>query len=226
MWRWPILSYADPRLIHAIRVKTDRFRTHPYRFGTDAIRRYCAGAVLDIGGGFGVDYWTASALHQPITRWAVVEQPAVVRAAHSLNTDTVRFFSAVDEAARWLGPIDVAWSAGGFPYLAHLPDILRSLVRVRPCRIVATRHWPSDTARTAWQRSRLSENGPGPLPAHIPDRAVWYRRFDAPPSWYAVHLPGYTLTPLDDGWIAHQYAIAAQTSTLLATHAAAAPAAS
>jgi len=118
-------------------------------------------AVLDFGGGFGQHYKCAIPL-SPDVRWGVVETPSVVQRASVLATDRLRFFTSVEQAANWLGNIDLMHSDGALHYSPDPVAALRSLCAVGAPEMLWKRTFLSETDRTEIedQLSRLDENGP------------------------------------------------------------------
>lgn len=119
--------------------------------------------VLDFGGGAGVHYKTARR-QSPDIRWAVVETPAMVRRAEELATDSLMFFEGIDEAADWLGVVDLVHSNGAIQYVPDALQTIRDLCSIRPKAIAWHRVPISDgEPRREIQTSYLSDNGPGQL---------------------------------------------------------------
>lgn len=119
--------------------------------------------VLDFGGGAGVHYKTASR-QSPDIRWAVVETPAMVRRAKELETGKLMFFEQVEEAADWLGDIDLVHSNGAIQYVPDAAQTIRALCSVRPAQLVWHRVPISEgEGRKEVQTSYLGDNGPGQL---------------------------------------------------------------
>jgi len=120
-------------------------------------------AVLDFGGGAGVHYKTASR-QSPDVRWAVVETPAMVRRAKELATEKLRFFERIEEAADWLGNVDLVHSNGAIQYVPDAFGTIQALCAIMPAKLVWYRVPISDgEARREIQTSYLSDNGPGQL---------------------------------------------------------------
>src|SRR5690606_35486498 len=176
-----ILRYDHPELIRVVRRKTESFRAGPDA-PAPLLRLAVAHArtVLDVGGAFATDFWR---LKDAGLKWAVVEQPGVVAAARGLESEGLGFFATCEDAARWLGDVDLLWSAGALYYLPDPAQALRDWVRVAPRQIGVSRMTWSDVTMREWQWSRLSENGPGPLPAGERDRWVVLRRTLVTREW-------------------------------------------
>ncbi|MHC4041613.1 class I SAM-dependent methyltransferase [Bradyrhizobium sp. 23AC] len=135
--------------------------------------------VLDFGGGAGLHYKVARQKSSNI-RWAVVETPAMVRRAKELATDRLMFFERIEDAAAWLGNIDLVHSNGAIQYVPDALGTIRALCSVRPARLVWHRVPISDgDARLEVQTSYLSDNGPGKVYSSA-EKLVRYER-----TWFS-----------------------------------------
>jgi putative methyltransferase (TIGR04325 family) len=135
-------------------------------------------SVLDFGGGGGSHYTVARAAlgrDQPL-RWAVVETPAMVRAAAPMRDGSLEFFDDIEAARDYLGAIDLTFTSSALHYCPAPLDVLARLGALRAQHLMITRTAFFDGVDTLFsvQKSRISSNGPGPLPAHIADRDVCY----------------------------------------------------
>jgi putative methyltransferase (TIGR04325 family) len=132
-------------------------------------------SVLDFGGGAGLHYKLARK-QSPDIRWAVVETPAMVRRARQLATNRLMFFSDIEEAADWLGEVELMHSNGAIQYVPNPNETIRALCAARPAAMVWYRVPISDgKAEAEVQTSFLSDNGPGALPTSK-DKLVKYVR--------------------------------------------------
>ncbi|MET4240707.1 putative methyltransferase (TIGR04325 family) [Bradyrhizobium sp. RT10b] len=132
-------------------------------------------SVLDFGGGAGIHY-KAARRQSPDVRWAVVETPAMVRRAKDLATDRLMFFERIEQAADWLGSVDLVHSNGAIQYVPKALETIRALCSVRPATIAWHRVPISDgEPRREVQTSYLSDNGPGMSLTSI-DKLVKYER--------------------------------------------------
>jgi len=149
-------GYEHPELIEIMFRKAAAF-SPTHRWDEFANRA----TVLDFGGGFAQHYKCATPL-SPGVRWAVVETPAVVRRASALVSDRLSFFTSIDEAADWLGEIDLMHSDGALHYAPDPIAALRGLCAVGAREMLWKRTFLSGTYRAEIedQFSRLDENGP------------------------------------------------------------------
>jgi putative methyltransferase (TIGR04325 family) len=120
-------------------------------------------AVIDFGGGCGFHYKHALS---PTIRWAVVEAPAMAARVSELATDRLRFFTSVEEAAYWLGSIDVMYSNGAPQYTLNPQEVLECGLRARVMLWQRVLLSGSATERTV-QTSNLIDNGPGGAPSAV-----------------------------------------------------------
>ena len=143
--------------------------------GTSPARRL---SVLDFGGGGGTHHTIARAAlgdGHPLN-WAVVETPAMVRAAAPMCSSSLAFFDDIAAASDHLGEIDLVFTSGALHCCPEPLAFLERLVALQVPRLVITRTAFRDSPGTLFsvQKSRLSTNGPGPLPPGMADRAITY----------------------------------------------------
>lgn len=142
----------------------------------DALRRVSKAPgdqikVLDIGGAFGAHLKWAER-HVPYRfKWAVVETPALV--ARAEPAENLAFFSTIQEADEWLGGADLLLASGVLQYFKQPTAVLEEFTGLKPQIIVISRTIVS-LGEPAFeiQRSRLFDNGPGPIPQGFEDREV------------------------------------------------------
>jgi len=134
--------------------------------------------VLDFGGACGAHYFLARAV-LPLSytlRWTVVETPAMAKAGVGLATEELTFSSDLRHAAESLGRIDLLHTSGTLQCVSDPRRSLGQLLDLRATRILFNRlalsQGPQDVVVV--QQSKLSENGPGPMPGGLPDRTVRY----------------------------------------------------
>jgi putative methyltransferase (TIGR04325 family) len=181
-------GYEHPELVETIFRKTMVYSpTKPWPEMKDA------NTVLDFGGGCGIHYKQAD--HQTV-RWAVVETPAMVRRAKTLETYHLKFFTEINEAAAWLGPIDVMHSNGAVQYAPDPLSVVRRLCGLKARRMFWSRLFLGDG--TEVQLSRLQDNGPGKL--SLPRKKVAYSFTRIPKSDFISAHAGYQMTASGPDW--------------------------
>jgi putative methyltransferase (TIGR04325 family) len=188
----PSLGYNSELLVEVISEKTKRFRdaldkTKQLTLGDVRSGVFLASIlkqensilnILDFGGACGFHYHICRAL-RPSQRfdWRIVETKQMIDAASKSNScSEVSFFSSVECATvqAWV-PLAVFASSS----LQYHPDplqLLDSLLSLRADYVFITRTPLSLFSEPLCmvQQSKLSENGPGPLPSPIKDHPVYY----------------------------------------------------
>lgn len=135
--------------------------------------------VIDFGGAAGAHYFLARALLPNTTRlnWRVVETPAMVKHATSeLSDDELRFCSDLGEAAGSMGEVDLLHTSGTLQCVASPYADLKQLFNIQAKYILLNRLGVTkgDHDVITIHQSRLSWNGPGPMPAGMTDHTIAY----------------------------------------------------
>jgi putative methyltransferase (TIGR04325 family) len=131
--------------------------------------------VLDFGGAAGLHYFVAKeAFPQRDFRWAIVETPAMTSQAAGFADDHLRFFTSIDEAAHWLGNIAFVHCVSALQYVPEPEATLSHLLALRAPTMFWAKLMLAEKREHFTQRSRLRDNGPGPIPADIADREIGY----------------------------------------------------
>jgi putative methyltransferase (TIGR04325 family) len=129
--------------------------------------------ILDFGGACGAHYFRLRALlHEDIPlRYHVVETSAMAKKARPLQTDELSFFDSLHEAQNAMGHIDILYSSGTLQCVPDPHLALKQLLDCGASYLVLPRLGLSETSADVItvEDSRLSANGPGPMPADIPD---------------------------------------------------------
>jgi putative methyltransferase (TIGR04325 family) len=181
-------GYEHPELVEMIFKKTVAYvPTESWEEMRDA------SAVLDFGGGCGLHYKQAC---NPAVRWAVVETPAMVKRASALETDRLRFFSSIDEAASWLGDVEIAHSNGAVQYSPDPLSMVRQIVGLGAKKVLWYRLFLGEGRET--QVSRLQDNGPGQLEA--PRKKVAFDFTRMPREEFVKCHAGYRIEASGSDW--------------------------
>lgn len=134
--------------------------------------------VLDFGGGGGYHYSLARAVLGRDKRlsWNIVETSAMTKEGQRIATPELKFFDNIHEARGDLGSVDLVLTSGALQYCPDPIKFLKALADLRAKNIFITRTPLSDSAESlvSVQASRLSENGPGPLPPGFDDKRIAY----------------------------------------------------
>ena len=133
--------------------------------------------VLDFGGAAGHHYFYSKALLPQINlKWSVVETSAMVESASSeFQNEELTFFETINSALNNLGECDFVFSSGAIQYHPSPEEVFDELVGIGARDLMIARLPLFDGPRTVGvQTSKLSENGPGPLPQGFNDRIIKY----------------------------------------------------
>jgi putative methyltransferase (TIGR04325 family) len=135
--------------------------------------------ILDFGGAAGYHYFIARLAAESHTRldWRVVETTSMATAAGRLANEELSFFSSIKDAVTtWEGPPDLVFASGVLMYVPDPLDTFGRLLSLQANRVFVTRTGlsPDATTRFMVQKSKLSTNGPGPLPPGALDKEVTY----------------------------------------------------
>jgi putative methyltransferase (TIGR04325 family) len=133
--------------------------------------------VLDFGGGGGYHHDVFELVYQDRRHeWCVVETPLMVQGAKTLETGCLHFRSEIAAARELLGDVDVVFASGALQYTPEPLHYLQKLIDVNAQYLYITRTVlnEKDARITFMQDSRLSANGPGPLPKGFKDKTISY----------------------------------------------------
>jgi putative methyltransferase (TIGR04325 family) len=135
-------------------------------------------SVLDFGGGGGYHYTLAKAALGNIghLKWNVVETTAMAKEAERIADGDLKFFDNITDAKNDLGAVDLVLTSSALQYCPSPLALLRELTAIGAKYIFITRTPFSDSKESlvSIQVSKLSHNGPGPLPSGFDDRDVSY----------------------------------------------------
>jgi putative methyltransferase (TIGR04325 family) len=134
--------------------------------------------VFDLGGGGGTHYHvTRKLIDSDIKlKWAVLETPSMVAESEVISNQELSFFSEYSPAISFLESIDVALASSVFQYL---DDPIKQLIKFIDLNadvifITRTALTEDDSTLKVMQKSRLKDNGPGPLPENFEDSEIQY----------------------------------------------------
>jgi putative methyltransferase (TIGR04325 family) len=184
-------GYGEEKLVHMIVEKNLAFRgslksarTIPMdslrvMIGIGSMSPSMKLRVLDFGGAGGHHYSivrTALDADREV-QWNVVETVPMVRAANKeLAGGGLKFFESIERAASDLGQVDLVFTSGALQYTSNPLVSLSMLLEVKAKHLFITRTAFNNASRRiiTLQASRLSDNGPGPLPAGFADQEIQY----------------------------------------------------
>jgi putative methyltransferase (TIGR04325 family) len=183
-------GYQGDEITRVIFEKTVRFRDglrKPLVLDSSALRVIMGLAlavrdnelnVIDFGGACGTHYFLARMAFEDRVRlrWHVVETPEMVRRARNLEDGNLRFFDNLPEAKADIGKADLVLSSYALEYVPQPYDTLESLIECGATNVLLTRiGLTTESSPIIFvQKSRLSSNGPGPMPLGIRDEVVHY----------------------------------------------------
>jgi putative methyltransferase (TIGR04325 family) len=134
--------------------------------------------IIDVGGACGAHYFMVRSFFAPeVTfRWYVVETPAMTLAARELENDELHFTSDLNAALQAYRPIDIIHSSGTIQCVSQPRELLGNLVNSRARFLLLSRLGVTRGQQDiiCIHESRLSNNGPGPLPAGFQDGISQY----------------------------------------------------
>jgi len=134
--------------------------------------------VIDFGGGGGYHYTIAQqALGKGTTlKWNVVETTAMANEAQRIANNNLKFFDSITEAEKDLGSVDLIFTSGALQYCPNPLAFLKQLTETNAKYLFITRTAFSETDNDIFsiQVSKLSSNGPGPLPTGYTDKKMTY----------------------------------------------------
>jgi putative methyltransferase (TIGR04325 family) len=183
-------GYSDDTLASVVVQKNLKFRelNQPPYFDITAVRTLIGVGlalnnkkklrVLDFGGGGGNHFTIArAALPSDIElRWNVVESSALCRASSPLATKELQFYDEIEAASTDLGTVDLILTSSALQYVPNPKKTLDSLLKIKARNLFITRTPLSEHNEPiiCVQKSRLADNGPGPLPPEYKDQEVLY----------------------------------------------------
>ena len=185
-------GYEQANLCNVVKKKTEILRDrynpiNPIVMSLEILRLYFALCVakntttlnvIDLGGACGIHYFSAKALFSDKVKlaWHVVETPGMVAVAKSLETDELKFYSDINSAKSGMDQIDIIFVSSVLSYVPEPYNMLIELLDVGANHVFLTRqpltHFDKDIFQI--QESRISANGPGPLPAGMVDGTARY----------------------------------------------------
>ena len=136
-------------------------------------------SVTDFGGGGGSHYLIArKSFDESIAfDWRVIETPSMADAANkAISSNGLKFFNDIQSSVLEASPCDLLIASSALQYCHSPASTLRDLVGLGAKHLFITRTPFSLGTNTliSTQRSMLSENGPGAMPAGYVDEMIEY----------------------------------------------------
>jgi len=136
--------------------------------------------VIDFGGGGGAHFIISkkSFGSQLKCNWAVVETTAMVNEAkrRKIETEELKFYDSLIGAKECLGDVDLVFASSSLQYCPNPLSYLKQILDISPKHIYITRtpFLVFESEIISIQTSKLSDNGPGPLPYGFDDKPIFY----------------------------------------------------
>jgi putative methyltransferase (TIGR04325 family) len=138
--------------------------------------------VVDFGGAAGIHYFLSKLFVPNLESWMVIETSAMVE-QQGQNKEEKLKFCTMDDLVNNEIDCDLLYLSGSLQYVEDPIQTLNRLIQIEPKLILISRT-PfnlKETKATFIQTSKLSSNGPGPLPLGYKDCKIQYE----------VNLPNY-----------------------------------
>jgi len=131
--------------------------------------------INDFGGAAGIHYFLTKSFLPDLTSWTVIETKAMVEEQRHKQNKTLTF-STLEDLTVTRNECDLLYLSSSLQYVEDPIKILTHLISAKPKLILISRTPFNHTAASAkfTQRSRLSSNGPGPLPEGYKDCVIRY----------------------------------------------------
>ena len=136
--------------------------------------------IIDFGGGGGNHYSISktSLGSQFNCNWAIVETAAMVKEAEEkkIPAEKLKFYNHLSAAKDWLGEVDLIFASSSLQYCPNPFNSLKEIIDINAKYIYITRtpFLIFENKIITIQVSKLSDNGPGPLPSGFQDKHILY----------------------------------------------------
>lgn len=131
--------------------------------------------VVDFGGAAGIHYFLSKSFVPNLKSWTVIETKAMVEQQEQNGEEKLKFCT-MDDLVNIDLDCDLLYLSGALQYVEDPIKTLNQLIRIEPKLILISRtpFNQKDTKAIFTQTSKLSSNGPGPLPSKYKDRKIKY----------------------------------------------------
>jgi putative methyltransferase (TIGR04325 family) len=132
--------------------------------------------VVDFGGGAGYHFVNAKLALNKKFNWFVIETPKMAKYANKYSNIDCRFYSDFSVAVKEMKEIDLIFTSSSLQYCSDPLVELENLLKINARYIFITRTPFLENSKKiiTIQCSKLSRNGPGPLPNYFSDRKIQY----------------------------------------------------
>ena len=139
--------------------------------------------VIDFGGAAGIHFFVSKSFVPNLKSWTVIETKSMVEQQEQKEEEKLKFCT-MDELVFDDFDCDLLYLSSSLQYVGDPIQTLNQLIRIRPKLILISRtpFNQKDTKAIFTQTSKLSSNGPGPLPSKYKDCKIQYE----------VNVPSYS----------------------------------
>ena len=139
--------------------------------------------VIDFGGAAGIHYFLSKSFVPNLESWTIIETNAMVEQQEQNKEKKLKFCTMEDLIIGGFD-CDLLYLSSSLQYLEDPIQILTQLIQIKPKLILITRTPFNQKVNNAifTQTSKLSSNGPGPLPSNYKDCKIQYQ----------VNVPSYS----------------------------------
>jgi len=134
--------------------------------------------IIDFGGACGALYFQVRNFlpKKQKFRWAVVETPAMVKKAKSLENDELSFYVSLEDAVKYLEKVDILHTSGTLQAVHKPREYLQKLLNIHADYMFFNRVGVNQGEKDVYtiHKSKLSWNGPGNLPDGFQDKWIKY----------------------------------------------------
>ena len=139
-------------------------------------------SVIDFGGAAGIHYFLSKSFVPSLKSWTVIETKAMVEQQEQNREEKLKFCTMDDLIVGDLD-CDLLYLGGSLQYVENPLKTLSKLISIKPKVVLISRAVFNQTETNVnfTQSSKLSSNGPGPLPSGYKDCKIEYE----------VNVPSY-----------------------------------
>ena len=139
--------------------------------------------VIDFGGAAGIHYFLSKPFVPNLESWMVIETSAMVKQQEQNKEEKLKFCT-MDDLVYNDVDCDLLYLSGSLQYVEDPIQTLNELIQIEPKLVLISRtpFNQKETKAIFIQTSKLSSNGPGPLPLNYKDCKIQYE----------VNLPSYS----------------------------------
>ncbi len=135
--------------------------------------------IIDFGGGGGQNYFLLKKIidHRIKLKYHIVETSSMCNSGKKIENHELKFFLSIEDSIKGIeNSIDLVFSSSALQYCDNQEQILKQLCSIKSNFIFITRTGFTENSKPIKfiQTSKLSENGPGPLPAGFQDMNIKY----------------------------------------------------